>query len=286
MTYVLEREDVRRIVHAQGLLARAFFAGGADVVRPGLRRFEELRDLSDVERLEREGPDVVRARDLDLSAYHPLGTCQMGPDAKRSVIGPTQECWDVPGLFVCDGSAVPGPLGVNPQLTIMALSERAADFVAARVDRGSRSRSVEPAGAHLRFAETMRGTMELASGETIEVSFSVEARGAGGTFALAGTIDAPGIASGSRCLGTLAMRPDRREGTLVYDLDFEGDDGAAYTLHGEKHTRSARRLWRGMTTLHSELRADGALVARGALTFDRAQLPTFLASFGWRPAAA
>ena len=54
----------------------------------------------------------------------------MGVDRRSSVVGPTHEAHDVPRLFVCDGSAVPTSLGVNPQVTIMALSTRAATFVA------------------------------------------------------------------------------------------------------------------------------------------------------------
>jgi len=53
----------------------------------------------------------------------------MGVDPRRSVVGPTHECHDLPGLFVCDASSLPGPPGVNPQMTIMALSLRAADAV-------------------------------------------------------------------------------------------------------------------------------------------------------------
>ncbi len=307
MTYVVNDEDVRRIVRAQGLLARVFLAGGARVVYPGMqpipergdspsprraldaraspRLFEELRGLEDVERLEREGPGRVRAHHLDLTAYHPLGTCRMGADPSRSVIGPTQETWDVPGLFVCDGAAVPGPLGVNPQLTIMALSERAAAFVERRVERGHTARRVEPEGAVARFAETMSGMLQLEEGGVIDVSFTVEARGRGtlrqgGLFALAGTITAAGLAEGAACEGTLEMHPLRRTATLVYDLAFTGSDGRRYELHGEKHTRSPLALLRGMTTLYTDLRSDGALVGRGILTFDTKDLPPFLASFG------
>ncbi|HEY8430052.1 MAG TPA: GMC family oxidoreductase, partial [Sandaracinaceae bacterium] len=120
MTYRVNDEDRARLVRAQALLARIYFAAGAKVVYPGMQLFDELTSLADVERLEREGPSRVRPHHMDLTAYHPLGTCRMGADPARSVIGPSHEAHDVPGLFVVDGSAVPGPLGVNPQVTIMA----------------------------------------------------------------------------------------------------------------------------------------------------------------------
>ena len=34
-----------------------------------------------------------------------------------------------PGLYVVDGSVMPGPVGPNPSLTIAAISDRAADHI-------------------------------------------------------------------------------------------------------------------------------------------------------------
>jgi choline dehydrogenase-like flavoprotein len=33
------------------------------------------------------------------------------------------------GVYVCDGSAIPSSLGVNPQITIMALATRLAEHL-------------------------------------------------------------------------------------------------------------------------------------------------------------
>jgi choline dehydrogenase-like flavoprotein len=59
-------------------------------------------------------------------AFHPLGTARAGADPAGSVLDENLEVRGTPGLFVCDGSAVPTALGVNPQITIMALATRLA----------------------------------------------------------------------------------------------------------------------------------------------------------------
>jgi choline dehydrogenase-like flavoprotein len=55
----------------------------------------------------------------------------MGRDPATSVVGPDHQVHDVEGLYVVDGAAVPTSLGVNPQVTIMALATRAAEKIAA-----------------------------------------------------------------------------------------------------------------------------------------------------------
>ena len=59
---------------------------------------------------------------------HILGGCCIGKDAQSGVIDERHEVFGYPGLYVCDGSVVPGNLAVNPSLTISALAERFAAF--------------------------------------------------------------------------------------------------------------------------------------------------------------
>lgn len=60
---------------------------------------------------------------------HPLGGCPMGNDPRQGVVDGYGEVFGYPGLFVLDGSAMPGPVGVNPSLTIAAFADRAADHI-------------------------------------------------------------------------------------------------------------------------------------------------------------
>ncbi|HKJ02270.1 MAG TPA: GMC family oxidoreductase [Longimicrobiales bacterium] len=64
--------------------------------------------------------------DLALGApltAHILGGCRMAADADGGVVDPSGRAFGHPGVYVVDGSVVPVNLGVNPSLTITALSE-------------------------------------------------------------------------------------------------------------------------------------------------------------------
>lgn len=54
---------------------------------------------------------------------HILGGNCMGESPDKGVVGKNGEIFGYPNLFVADGSVVPANLGVNPSLTITALSE-------------------------------------------------------------------------------------------------------------------------------------------------------------------
>src|SRR3954454_3183043 len=57
---------------------------------------------------------------------HPLGGCRMAENRDLGVVDHRCEAFDNEGLFCIDSSAIPTSLGVNPSLTIAAVSERAA----------------------------------------------------------------------------------------------------------------------------------------------------------------
>ena len=60
---------------------------------------------------------------------HPLGGAPMGRDPSRGVCDDRGEVFGYPGLFIADGSAVPGAVGPNPSLTIAALADRMCDHL-------------------------------------------------------------------------------------------------------------------------------------------------------------
>jgi choline dehydrogenase-like flavoprotein len=70
------------------------------------------------------------------STAHLMGGCRMGFSPEDSVTDANGRTWDVPNLFVCDGSLMPTAGGVNPSMTIMANSARIADRIKALAARG------------------------------------------------------------------------------------------------------------------------------------------------------
>jgi cholesterol oxidase len=65
------------------------------------------------------------------STAHILGGAVIAPDAEQGVIDADQRVFGYENLLVCDGSAIPANVGVNPSLTITALAEHAMSRVPA-----------------------------------------------------------------------------------------------------------------------------------------------------------
>ncbi len=124
--YTLNRQDLAKYQRGIAYLAEAFFAAGAERVFPGLHtlpvvtREEGAATIANLR---------VRNKDLDLQAFHPLGTCRMGADPREAVVDPEGRVYGVDNLFVADGSIFPTALGVNPQMTIMAAALKIANHI-------------------------------------------------------------------------------------------------------------------------------------------------------------
>jgi choline dehydrogenase-like flavoprotein len=69
------------------------------------------------------------------NANHEMGTCRMGRDAKTSVLNEWNQSWDIPNLFVTDGSAMVSSGCQNPSITYMALTARAVNYAVESMKR-------------------------------------------------------------------------------------------------------------------------------------------------------
>lgn len=68
---------------------------------------------------------------------HEMGTARMGRDSETSVLNGNNQVWDAPNVFVTDGACMTSASCVNPSLTYMALTARAADFAVKELKMGN-----------------------------------------------------------------------------------------------------------------------------------------------------
>jgi choline dehydrogenase-like flavoprotein len=107
ITYSLCDNDKKLIAHSLNFMEQALDAAG--------------------------GKEIWRQED---DTCHLNGTARMGSDARTSVVNADCRSWDVPNLWICDGSVFPTVGGVNPSLTIQAIACRTADRISMLASRG------------------------------------------------------------------------------------------------------------------------------------------------------
>jgi choline dehydrogenase-like flavoprotein len=66
---------------------------------------------------------------------HEMGTARMGKDPKTSVVNKNNQVWDAPNVFVTDGAFMTSAACVNPSLTYMAMTARAADYAVSELKK-------------------------------------------------------------------------------------------------------------------------------------------------------
>jgi choline dehydrogenase-like flavoprotein len=92
------------------------------------------------EMLEAAGVKDVNTYDWGYSVgmgIHEMGTARMGKDPKSSVLNGNNQVWDALNVFVTDGACMASASCVNPSLTYMALTARAADFAVNELKKGN-----------------------------------------------------------------------------------------------------------------------------------------------------
>ncbi|MBC7895051.1 MAG: GMC family oxidoreductase, partial [Cytophagaceae bacterium] len=101
-----------------------------------LMRKDMINDMAEM--LTEAGCTDVRTYDAEYfpgMGIHEMGTARMGRDPKTSVLNPHNQVWDAPNVFVTDGSCMTSAACVNPSLTYMALTARAAEFAVSELNR-------------------------------------------------------------------------------------------------------------------------------------------------------
>ncbi|HTR80440.1 MAG TPA: GMC family oxidoreductase [Bacteroidota bacterium] len=127
ISYDMGAKDLEYLKQGIKVAAEIHFAAGAKSVMTLHAQKAEFTSMQEIDNA------LATARwgknEIALYSAHPLGTCRMAEHPLRSVVNSHCETHDVPGLFVIDGSVIPTSLGVNPQMTILAIAEKSAEWI-------------------------------------------------------------------------------------------------------------------------------------------------------------
>ena len=105
------------------------------LVRQAARDGQEMLRQAGCEQVSGDDPETAIGSPPG-DGIHEMGTARMGRDSKTSVLNEFNQSWDVPNLFITDGSFMTSGGCQNPSITYMAFSARAADHAAKLMKAG------------------------------------------------------------------------------------------------------------------------------------------------------
>ncbi len=108
-------------------------------IRENEKNMRKDMQASAIEMMETAGFKNVKGFDRTYApglGIHEMGTARMGRDAKTSVLNAYNQVHGCRNVYVTDGAAMTSAACVNPSLTYMALTARAADHAVASLKRG------------------------------------------------------------------------------------------------------------------------------------------------------
>jgi choline dehydrogenase-like flavoprotein len=121
--YRLTDTAAARLVRGVELTADALFAAGA---RRILLPFDGAPEICTPGELRHLLARPVPKASMQVYSIHLMGTARMSEDPRRGVTDSFGAVHGVRGLFVADASLFPGPIGINPMETVIALAMRNA----------------------------------------------------------------------------------------------------------------------------------------------------------------
>jgi len=124
--YVFNKEDIQKLIEGIILAGKIFLKGGAQLVMPHTFDYYEFKNEKELEQLRQI---VKKPGDLTLGTGHPQGGNAVSKNKSKGVVSPEFKVYGYDNLYVCDASVFPSSLGVNPQLTVMALADYTSEFI-------------------------------------------------------------------------------------------------------------------------------------------------------------
>jgi len=121
--YNLSQSDEDKLAEGLKQTALIFFKAGAKEVISGNIEKTVLKTPYDLWKIEKKG--LVVGATYRTASAHPQGGNRMGETPAKSVVDSYCKSHEVENLYICDASVFPTSLGVNPQLTVMAVASLA-----------------------------------------------------------------------------------------------------------------------------------------------------------------
>jgi choline dehydrogenase-like flavoprotein len=122
--YTMNAGDRERVRKGLKILTRICLEGGASRIATTHVKPVVINSPDDIMKLDHA---TFRPNDLTVFSAHPQGGCPMGNDPRRSVVDSRAAVHGIKGLYVCDASVFPSPVGINPMISIMAIASLTAE---------------------------------------------------------------------------------------------------------------------------------------------------------------
>ena len=127
LDYNLSAQTINDMARGMAIVAKMWFDVGATSVISSHVDIPEIKNKADIPKIK----DAVRSNPggLLIGSAHPQGGNKMGNDPTECVVDSDCKVFGFGNLYVCDASVFPTAVGVNPQLTVMALATITADKI-------------------------------------------------------------------------------------------------------------------------------------------------------------
>ncbi|XP_055819393.1 long-chain-alcohol oxidase FAO4A-like [Solanum dulcamara] len=134
ISYKLDQIDEENLKVGLEKTLRILAAAGAEEIGTQHVKGRSLKvkeaNLEEFERFVKEESSIkIGKHSVPICSAHQMGSCRMGVDPTTSVVNSKGETWEVEGLFLGDSSVIPTAIGVNPMVTIQAISYCTAQSV-------------------------------------------------------------------------------------------------------------------------------------------------------------